>query len=313
MQPTNAPQLTPQGPTQRPRWVFRGDAGAWDALLAQVAADPTAPARWPIAPSGPSMAEGEQVLLWRAGRGGGIVASCTVVAEPEASVGEDGRPRVTVGLRIDRAHQHPIAPAALARVEVLRPLAFMDLLGDTERRLSLAQQDALADLVAARDHRDVSDDPDDVRLEETATIRVPVRILPVVEQLLAVLGANDPAPAPSGPAHRRPDATGARNATTRTGRDGSASGVEPLGPTAQQLALVASARAAHADAPFTVDEIASTWRTGIGTARSRIERLVEVGLLERAGTQRPTTTQAGRPTRGRPPVLYRLASPDRSS
>lgn len=318
MQHADPPQQPPQGPPLRPRWVFRGEDGAWDALTAQVMADPTAPAHWPIAPSGPSMAEGEQVLLWRAGRGGGIVASCTVVTEPEASVGEDGRPRVTVGLRIDRAHHHPIAPAALARIEVLRPLAFMDLLGDTERRLSLAQQDALAALVAARDRHDGSDDPDGVRLEADATVRVPVRLLPVVEHLLAVLGAQDPAPSPSGPP-RRTVVPPARDLGlededgVRPSGDAHSSDAELHEPSSQHLTLVASVRAAHADAPFTIDEVAQMWRTGIGTARSRIERLVEVGLIERAGTQRPTTTEAGRPTRGRPPVLYRLAIPDRSS
>jgi hypothetical protein len=264
------------------------------------------------------MAEGEPVLLWRAGRGGGIVASCTVVTEPEASVGEDGRPRVNVGLRIDRAHHHPISPAALARVDVLRPLAFMDLLGDSERRLSLAQQDALADLVAARDRHDLSDDPDDVRLEEHTTIRVPVRLLPVVEQLLAVLGAQDPAPAPSGPA-RRPGIPAAGDRHRGSDEDAHHSDdqrlndTEPHGPSTQQFALASRVRELHGDTPFTIDEVAQLWRTGIGTARSRIERLVDVGLIERTGTQRPTTTEAGRPTRGRPPVLYRLALPDRSS
>ena len=58
----------------RPRWLFRGRAGAWDALTAAVADDPSRPARWPIAPSGPSLAIGDAVLLWRSGRGGGIAA-----------------------------------------------------------------------------------------------------------------------------------------------------------------------------------------------------------------------------------------------
>jgi hypothetical protein len=177
--------------------------------------------------------------------------------------------------------------------------------------MSLAQQDALADLVADRDRHDVSDDPDDVRLEETATVRVPVRLLPVVEHLLDALGARDPAPPAAGPGRRSiahaPTRSRSTGAAADTGDD------VTHGPTEQQLALVASTRAAHGDRPFTIDEIAASWRTGIGTARSRVERLVDVGLVERAGTQRPTTTDHGRPTRGRPPVLYRLTSHARSS
>ena len=77
------------------------------------------------------MAIGDAVLLWRSGRGGGIAARCTVVSEPEAEPRPGGAPEVLVGLRIDRAFSHPIAPSTLVRHPVLRPLAFMDLLDRT--------------------------------------------------------------------------------------------------------------------------------------------------------------------------------------
>ncbi len=73
-----------------------------------------------------------------------------------------------------------------------------------------------------------------------------------------------------------------------------------------QLRQAEAAATALGTRAFTVDEVAATWRTGVGTARSRVERLIEVGLVERAGTRRADDVD-GRPARGRPPVLYRLA------
>jgi hypothetical protein len=282
----------------RPRWLFRGRPGAWDALAASLAADPTRTTPWPIAPSGPSMAVGDAVLLWRSGRGGGIAALCTVVEEPEALPRPGRAPEVVVGLRILRAFSHPIAPATLARHALLRPLAFMDLLDETERRVTPAQEEALAALVAEREQRGALD-PDDVGLEERTSVRVPVRLLPLVEELLGALGADEPAPAPSAPL--RPVAPS--TATTAPAADPTG----PTEPTDLQLVQADEVERAHGSATVTVDDPAKVWRTGVGTARSRVDRLVESGLMERAGTLRADERPGGRPTRGRPPVLYRLA------
>ena len=290
----------PAAQRPRPRWLFRGRDGAWDALAAVLSEDPTRPAEWPIAPTGPSMDVGDAVLLWRSGRGGGIAALCTVVSEPEARPRPGQPPEVVVGLRVERAYAHPIAPATLARDALLRPLAFMDLLDETERRVTPAQEEALAALVAERE-RDGASDPDDVRREERSSVPVPVRLLPLVEELLAALGADDPAPAPSAP--RRPSSD-ARTADARTAD-------APPAPTGLQVTHAEEVDRALGDVTFTVDDAAKVWRTGVGTARSRVERLVESGLMLRAGTLPPEQRPGGPSSRGRPPVLYRLTTTHR--
>ncbi len=284
----------PDAQRPRPRWLFRGRDGAWDALAATLAEDPTCAARWPIAPTGPSMDVGDAVLLWRSGRGGGIAALCTVISEPEARTRPGQAPEVVVGLRVTRAYAHPIAPATLARDPLLRPLAFMDLLDETERRVTPAQEEALAALVAAREQAGASD-PDDVRLEERSSVSVPVRLLPLVEELLVALGADEPAPAPSAP--RRPASHASPTAEEQA-----------PAPTGLQVTHADEVGRALGDATFTVDQAAQVWRTGVGTARSRVERLVESGLMHRAGTLPPEQRPGGPSSRGRPPVLYRLTS-----
>lgn len=286
---------TPDVDRPRPRWLFRGRRGAWDTLAASLAEDPTRPVHWPIAPSGPSMEVGDAVLLWRSGRGGGIAARCTVVDEPEALPRPGAAPEVVVALRIERAYTHPVAPATLARDPLLRPLAFMDLLDETERRITPAQEEALTALLVARDEVAAAD-PDDVTREARTAVPVPVRLLPLVEELLVALGADEPAPAPARPA--RPAAV----AAVAAGADDE----EPAEPTEQQRTHAEQVARAHGTTTFTVDDVAHVWHTGVGTARSRIERLVESGLVERAGTLRPEARPGERPARGRPPVLYRL-------
>ncbi len=286
---------SPTAARPRPRWLFRGRPGAWDALTAALMVDPTRPAQWPIAPSGPSMDVGDAVLLWRSGRGGGIAALCTVVSEPEARPVPGRAPEVVVELRVERAYAHPIAPATLARLPLLRPLAFMDLLDETERRVTPAQEEALAALLDDRD-RHPSDDPDDVSREARTSVPVPVRLLPLVEELLVALGADEPAPSPTVPA--RPFATNAATVTTE--------------PTNLQLQQAESIAERLGTGTFTVDQVALIWRTGVGTARSRVERLIESGLVARAGTLAPEERPGGPSSRGRPPVLYRLTAPDRT-
>ena len=287
--------------TLRPRWLFRGRPGAWDALVDTLAVDPGGTVRWPIAPSGPSMAVGDAVLLWRSGRDGGIAALCEVVDEPEAVPQPSGPPAVEVGLRMVRAAARPISPATLVRDPLLRPLAFMDLLDETERRVSPAQEEALAALVRERDlqpseHPAPEDaDAEDAALAVRETIEVPVGLRPIVEELLVALGADEAA-APGAPA-----APAARPAPSL-----------PTPPAPQQSAQAEEVARAHGQGTFTVDDVAAVWRCGVGTARSRIDRLVDCGLVERAGTlrpdERPQERFAGRPKRGRPPVLYRLTS-----
>jgi len=294
-----------------PRWLFRGRAGAWDALAAAMIEDPSRPVRWPIAPSGPSMVRGDAVLLWRSGRGGGIAARCTVVGEPEAEPRPGGTPEVLVGLRIDRAFSHPVAPATLARHPVLRPLAFMDLLDRTELRITPAQEEALTALLEQREHAG-HDDPDGVQSEARTTVQVPVRLVPLVEELLAALGADEPAPPPSAPRHRpspQTDASGPGDgaAAGSASADPAAAGSPATEPTGLQIAQAEQLARALGAESFTVDDVAAVWRTGVGTARSRVERLIESGLLVRSGTLRSEDRPGVRPTRGRPPVLYRLA------
>jgi hypothetical protein len=149
----------------RPRWLFRGRPGAWDALVAALTEDPSHPARWPIAPSGPAIVVGDAILLWRSGRGGGIAALCTVVEEPEAVLRPGVAPEVVVGVRIDRALSVPIAPATLVRDPVLRPLAFMDLLDESERRVTPGAGGGARSAAGARDRPDASSDPDGVASE----------------------------------------------------------------------------------------------------------------------------------------------------
>ena len=297
-----SPSVSPTGlPAAAPRWVFRGDDAALDALAAAVARDPSAPVAWPIAPSGPSMAPGDGVLLWRSGRGGGVVAACTVLDEPIATVAPDGGPRVTVDVRIDRAFGRPIAPAELLDEPTLRPLALLDVHHATELRLSADQQAAFARAVAARDAAGPATED-----EGLTVVRVPRRLVPLVEELLVRLGAHEPPPA-------APPVSGAAHATDGTRDAGGSAGAgdpddgPPPAPTDLQLRQAEEVAAAHGTRAFTVDEVAVTWRTGVGTARSRVERLVEVGLASRAGTRRPGDGDGARPARGRPPVLYRLA------
>jgi len=278
----------------RPTWLFRGRDGAWDALAAAITEDPTQPVRWPIAPSGPSMSDGDTVLLWRSGRRGGIAAICTVIGEPEAQPRPDGPPEVVIGLRIDRALGHPIAPVRLVQDPVLRPLAFMDLLETTEHRVTPRQEEALSALLEQRDDLTATDDPDGVRDGSTTTLEVPDRLAPLVRELLFALGSEDAppiAPSPTPPVGAAPTAA-----------------PDTPGPTDLQLEHAEELARRHGGGTFTVDEAAAAWRTGVGTARSRVERLVDSGLMVRAGTLRPEERPGIRTTRGRPPVLYRLAA-----
>jgi hypothetical protein len=244
------------------------------------------------------MSDGDAVLLWRSGRGGGIAALCTVVGEPEAQPRPGGPPEVVVGLRIQRALSHPIAPATLVTHPVLRPLAFMDLLDTTEHRVTPRQEEALATLLAERYELAASADPDGIRDETRTSVAVPVRLMPLVEELLLALGAEDAAPAHVRPAHQQRPAASRWTEQAHQGYPGD--------PTDLQLAQAEQLAQRHSAETFTVDEAAATWRTGVGTARSRVERLLESGLMERVGTLRPEERLTGGSTRGRPPVLYRL-------
>ncbi len=292
----------------RPRWVFRGRDGAWDVLMAAISSDPSLPAEWPIAPSGPSMEDGDVVLLWRSGRGGGIAAVCAVVGEPEARARPDGPPEVIVGLRIERALGRAIGPVTLLQHPDLRPLAFMDLLETTEHRVTPAQEEGLATLLAEHAHLGASDDQDRVDDETRTTIAVPTRLAPVIHRLLVALGADDAPPEPSTvvpPADRSVDSRSDVHGHSRAQPDG---GAPSTIPTDIQVAQAEQLAQRHGSDTFTVDDAAATWRTGVGTARSRVERLIESGLMLRAGTLRPVERPGERPTRGRPPVLYRLTA-----
>ena len=294
MQPEERPEERP-----RPRWIFRGRPGAWDALMTSITTDPSNPAQWPIAPSGPSMSDGDAVLLWRSGRGGGIAALCSVVGEPEARPRPGGPPEVLIGLRIQRALGSPISPSTLLADPVLRPLAFMDLLETTEHRVTPAQEERLAALLERSGTVDPDAGADPVAGEARTAVEVPVRLVPLVRQLLDALGADEPPPASASP-----DLRGTAGAPAT-------SPAAPIEPTDLQITQTQQLALRYGDATFTVDDAAETWRTGVGTSRSRIERLLESGLVARAGFLRSEERPGVRPTRGRPPVLYRLAvAPD---
>jgi hypothetical protein len=287
-----------------PGWLFRGTDSAWDVLAASLAEDPSQAASWPIAPSGPSMAPGDRVLLWRSGRGGGIAAACTVLDEPIATVGTDGRPVVTVDIRVDRAFEQPISPAELLTEDELRPLAFMDLFATMEHRISPAQAEALSVLIRGRDAAAGMAAASAAPSGPTALtpVDVPAGLVSVVTELLARLGAFEPAP-PTPAARQGPSAPSPASGPVEAD-------VATVEPTDLQVVQAEEAARAHGGEAFTVDEVAATWRTGVGTARSRIERLLESGLIERAGTRSVHQPGTSRPARGRPPVLYRLRSPD---
>jgi hypothetical protein len=286
-----------------PGWLFRGDESAWDVLMSALATDPSQPAPWPIAPSGPSMAAGDRVLLWRSGKDGGIAAVCTVLDEPIATVGADGRPRVTVDIRVDRAFGHPIAPVELLQHDALRPLAFMDLFETTEHRIAPLQAQALAELIPGRDHGSAPSDRTDRSGSATTmtAIEVPAGLVGIVSELMAALGAADEPRTSHGSSHPEQPIDVGRAQTEPAG---------PAEPTDHQVTQAEEALRMHGSQPFTIDEVAATWRTGVGTARSRIERLLESGLVERAGTRALSQPGSARPARGRPPVLYRLRTTD---
>jgi hypothetical protein len=164
----------------------------------------------------------------------------------------------------------------------------MDLFATTEHRVTQPQEQALAALFAAHERTGTTDaGPADHGTR--IAIDVPIALVPVVRELLAALGADEP---PSeGP--------------TRTSAVGPLE--TPGEPTDLQVEQALELAQRHGDDTFTVDEAAATWRTGVGTARSRVERLLDAGLMQRAGTLRAEERPGVRPTRGRPPVLYRLA------
>jgi hypothetical protein len=181
----------------------------------------------------------------------------------------------------------------------------MDLLDTTEHRVTPRQEEALANLLADREHLGPADDPDGIRDESRTTVEVPLRLVPLVEELLIALGADDAPPTQlrataSGPPGAASAVVSSTRSDTSTGMSGE--------PTDLQVEQVEQLGQRHGDETFTVDEAAATWRTGVGTARSRVERLLESGLIERVGVLRSEERPGIRPTRGRPPVLYRLAA-----
>jgi len=131
-----------------------------------------------------------------------------------------------------------------------------------------------------------------------------------VRQLLTALGA-DPGAAHGADPGLRADAPASAPADTgrpSTGGSPASEDIATAEPTDLQVTQAGQLVERYGDATFTIDDAAHTWRTGVGTARSRMERLLESGLVDRAGLLRSEERPGTRPTRGRPPVLYRLAA-----
>jgi hypothetical protein len=278
-------------------WVFGGDEDAWDALAAAIVRDPAAAVPWPISAVGPSTEPGDRVLLWRSGAEGGIAAICEVVDEEEPPVvTPDGRRMSSVRLRVHRALARPVPATRLARIDVLRPIAFFDLLRVADHRLTPEQDRALDEVLA----EEVLDEPD---VEEMATIRIPSRILPLVEELVEALDGG-PRRGPGrpggtartpGPAHPPPSVPRAPR-TPRQARDATA-----------LLRTIAALGPAFADDAFTTAELAAALGIDVGTARNRLRTLTDAGLVVEAARGEPRRDADGNPLRGRPPTRYRIA------
>lgn len=295
----------------RRRWVFRGDEVAWDALMASIVRDPSAPVSWPIAATGPSVEEGDHVLLWRSGGGGGIAALCEVTdTEEPPTVGPDGRLASSVKVRVLRALPHPIPALRLAADDVLRPVAFLDLLRLSDHRLTAAQDAALDALLASwppdaatADAADgTSRGPDADAETETAAdapssprrgrarlkVTVPRSLVPLVEELVA---AMDPG---------RPAARGRATASSTARRRAAALAPDDARSVTEHL------RRAFDDRPFTTAELAELLGLGAAAARGRLASLVDAGLVERAPGGGGLRAADGTPLRGRPPTRYLL-------
>lgn len=285
-------------PTIRRRWMFGGDEAAWDALAAAIAVDPAAAVPWPISAVGPSTEPGDRVVLWRSGAEGGIAALCEVVDEEEPpTVGPDGRLRSSVRLRVQRALARPIPATRVARVEVLRPIAFFDLLRVADHRLTPEQDRAVDDLLA--------EDVEPEALDDTmATIRIPRRIQPLVEELVEALDG--------GPRRATPvDGLDRVRSVAPRGTDGSARAsrsarATPRSSTTALADQAATLRARGDGEPFTATEFGTLFGVDVAGARARLKALVEAGLVEEAGRATPVREADGRARRGRPPTLYRL-------
>jgi DNA-binding transcriptional ArsR family regulator len=292
---SESPAATGTPPPIRRGWVFGGDERAWDVLADAMVRDPAAAVPWPISAVGPSTEPGDRVLLWRSGADGGIAAVCEVVDEEEPPVvTPDGRRMSSVRLRVHRALARPIPATRLARVDVLRPIAFFDLLRVPDHRLTPEQDRAIDDLMA----EELVEAPDD---ESMATIRIPSRILPLVEELVEALDGGERRPAP--PTPRAPRAP--RMRTTPTVR---ADAAGRRGPAPERLAAeLAGLGAPFADDAFTSAELASALGVDVSAARSRLRALTEAGLVEETDRGGPRRDADGRPMRGRPPTRYRLA------
>lgn len=276
-------------------WVFGGDEAAWDALADAIVRDPAAAVPWPISAVGPSTEPGDRVLLWRSGAEGGIAAVCEVVDEEEPPVvTADGRRMSSVRLRVHRALARPVPATRLARVDVLRPIAFFDLLRVADHRLT-PEQDRAIDEVLAEDALDVADD------ETMATIRIPSRILPLVEELVEAL---DGGPRRSAPAPRRPSVTSPTGPTSNGTRAPRRRGTDP----AVLLGEVVALGGDFASGTFTTAELAEHLGVDVGTARTRLRTLTEADLVAEADRGEPRRDANGNPLRGRPPTRYRIVT-----
>lgn len=276
-------------------WVFGGDEDAWDVLADAIVRDPAAAVPWPISAVGPSTEPGDRVLLWRSGAAGGIAAVCEVVDEEEPPVvTPDGRRMSSVRLRVHRALARPVPATRLARIDVLRPIAFFDLLRVADHRLT-PEQDRALDEVLAEDSLDVPDE------DEMATIRIPSRILPLVEELVEALDGG-PRRAPGRP----PRAAAASGATSAPRAPRPRSGTDAPALLRSLVAL----GPAFADEAFTTAELASALGVDVGTARNRLRVLSEAGLVAEAGRGEPRRDADGNPLRGRPPTRYRVVTSD---
>ena len=273
----------------RRRWLFGGDEAAWDVLAAGMADDPTAAVPWPIAAVGPPTEPGDRVLLWRRGAGGGVAALCEVVDEEQPpAVSADGRIMSAVKLRVVRALARPIPATRLAREDVLRPVAFFDLLRVNDHRLTPEQDRAFDEVLADWDATEPDDQP-----HEACEVRVPAHLVPLVTELIESLDGRD-APRPS-----RPGASGSAGARApRRARAPRADLVE------LRARLDAMCQERGTD-EFTASDLAQALGIEVDRARTRLRALVDAGLAEATGETVPPRDAEGRPTRGRPQSLHR--------
>jgi hypothetical protein len=195
-----------------------------------------------------------------------------------------------VKLRVVRALARPIPATRLAREDVLRPVAFFDLLRVNDHRLTPEQDRAFDEVLADWDATE-SQDPDptasasDDPAAGATEVRVPDHLVPLVTELIDSLDGRTAPPSARATRPRRARAPRA-----------------DLGLLRSQLDEMCRTRGSD---EFTASDLAEALGIEVDKARTRLRSLVDAGIAQPTGTTVPQRDAEGRPTRGRPQSLHR--------